>query len=524
MRPIKALFIVIIAVISFAVVEPNYANQWYFSEWTTDITIHSDASFTVREIQAVDNFESASFLKRNIELAGLEKVTNINIYNEKGIRLTDEEAEIQYNADKIRIKITPKVKKKSETWIIEYTIYGGIRFEKDGNELQWNVLPSDKQAPIDKINIFVYLPQEVPKEKLEQLLLIESSGSEISSPDCSIISGKVLKYWAEEIGYRDDITIIAKWPKGILREDRWRKLKPYLWFLLPISIFTITFAKWWSSNHSLEARRRVIPNPNPPKELSPSALHALLDGKLDKRNIVASIVDLANRGFIKVIEQDKRSVLTSYKHNLYKAEFDSATSLRNHEKIILKQIFSDEEIISMSEVKEHLKESISGINKTMWNEPIKSKLIIRKPKSLKRRYLLTGILFAVLGAIAFTSSRNAGIAIFLSGMILSLLGRNISPLTTKGMESKWQGLGFRKNLQLKLNPSSNQHLEPELFSEYLPYAIIFGIEEEWADLFADMPESLPDWYYSSDDASSLSVIDFVKSLSSVIVGYSVSNH
>jgi len=240
MRPIKALFIVIIALISFAVVEPSYANQWHFLEWTTDITIHSDASFTVREIQTVDNFESASFLKRIIELDGLEKITNINIFgrlNNKWVRLSDEEADVQYNADKVRIKITPKVKKKSETWVIEYTVYGGISFEKDYNELQWNVLPSDKQA-IDKISIFVNLPQEVPKGKLEQLLLIESSGSEISSPDCSVISGEILKYWAEEIGYRDDISIVAKWPKGILREDRWRKLKPYLWFLLPIFIFT----------------------------------------------------------------------------------------------------------------------------------------------------------------------------------------------------------------------------------------------------------------------------------------------
>jgi len=115
MRPIKALFIVIIALISFAVVEPSYANQWHFLEWTTDITIHSDASFTVREIQTVDNFESASFLKRIIELDGLEKITNINIFgrlNNKWVRLSDEEADVQYNADKVRIKITPKVKKK----------------------------------------------------------------------------------------------------------------------------------------------------------------------------------------------------------------------------------------------------------------------------------------------------------------------------------------------------------------------------------------------------------------------------
>ncbi|HGJ67279.1 TPA: DUF2207 domain-containing protein, partial [bacterium] len=179
--------IIITFIICLAITNLSYAKQWHYSEWITDITIHSDSTFTVREIQRVEDFESASFLKRNIALEGLNKITNVAIYNENGIPLNDDETDIQHNADKIRIKITPKEKKKKDAWIIEYIVHGGIKFQDDYNELQWDVFPSDKQAFVDKVTVFINLPQEIPNEKITQALLIKSFGMEIESPDYSVI-------------------------------------------------------------------------------------------------------------------------------------------------------------------------------------------------------------------------------------------------------------------------------------------------------------------------------------------------
>jgi uncharacterized membrane protein YgcG len=47
-----------------------------------------------------------------------------------------------------------------------------------------------------------------------------------------------------------------------------------------------------------------------------------------------------------------------------------------------------------------------------------------------------------------------------------------------------------------------QKLTPEMFEKYLSYAIVFGIEKEWADKFKDIYKGSPDWYEGNDPSIS----------------------
>ena len=66
-------------------------------------------------------------------------------------------------------------------------------------------------------------------------------------------------------------------------------------------------------------------------------------------------------------------------------------------------------------------------------------------------------------------------------------------LTEKGIEEKWKWLGFKEYLhtaeRFRLGAETT-----ETFSKYLPYAIVFGVEKEWAERFADLPYQQPNWY------------------------------
>jgi hypothetical protein len=496
----------------------SYAKQWHYSEWITDITIHSDSTFTVREIQRVEDFESASFLKRNIALEGLNKITNVAIYNENGIPLNDDETDIQHNADKVRIKITPKEKKKKDAWIIEYIVHGGIKFQDDYNELQWDVFPSDKQAFVDKVTVFINLPQEIPNEKITQALLIKSFGMEIESPDYSVISGGVLKYWAEDINSRDNITVTAVFPKGILKEDRWRAFGPYLWFILPIFILIAMFSKWWLTTQNPESKRRVIPHSNPPEDLSPSALSALINNKLDIKEIIATIIDLANQGYIKVVEKEEENILTSYKHSLYKTmDYEDMPELKDHERLLMNHIFAGNDVVSLQDLKNMISRNINRINRAVWNELIKLKYINGSPRNTKKRYIIIGILFIIVGLITFLSSSNAGLAISLSGVIIVIFGRKISPITNKGFEAQRFALGFKKHLLIKNKAKIIDDIE--MFLEYLPYAIIFGIEKDLAMSFTHDKKSMPEWYYQSKNKTISDVMEFIDALLPAIKGY-----
>jgi hypothetical protein len=523
MRALKTTRYVILIIITLIAVNLSYAKSWHYAEWMSDITIHDDSTFTVREIQTVEDFESASFLKRNIELEGLDKITDIRIYDEKEVMLKDSEIAIQYNADKVRIKIIPQVKEKKKTWIIEYTVQGGIIFRKNYNELRWNVFPSDKQAYVEKAEVLVNLSQEVYQGKLTPLLFVTRQGSENESPNCSVINGSTLKYWGENISSRDNLVVVARWPKGMLKEDSWRKIRPYLWFLIPIFVSVVMLWKWWIGTKSPEARRHIISHSNLPEDISPAGLFALVNGKLGVKEVTATLVDLANRGYLRVIEQDKKNVLTPYRHSLQKLlDYDDYIDLREHERFILRHIFSGQDVVPLEQLKEKLRRNISRINKAVWNELVKNRYIHRSPRDIKRRYTISGALYLIVSLFAFTISKNAFLAIGLTGIVVIVLGRRISPETQKGMEAKWYALGFKKYLTQETNSGLINDMEPDLFSVYLPYAIVFGMEKEWANIFAKDYKLLPKWYHSSENKATTSAIEFIGVLTSVIAGDSSS--
>lgn len=499
----------------------SYAGQWNYAEWQTDITIHSDSSFTVRETQTVNDFESASFLKRNIELNGFNKVSDVKIFDANGILLKEDETDIQYNADKVRIKITPKQKKKKETWSIEYTVYGGIKFHEDYNELKWTIFPIDKQVSVDKAEVLLNLPQDVPTDKLEYHLFFSNSGSQIELPNCSVISGSILKYWAEDIGNKDNIVIVAKWPKGILWKDRWNIIKPFLWFIIPLAVSIFIFIKWWSSSQNPKTKRRIIPHSNPPEDISPAGLFALIDGKLGNKEIVATLIDLANRGYIRIIEREKSNQLTSYRHSLHKImDYDDYSDLCEHERLLLRHIFTGQDLVPLENLRDILRRNNKRIIRSIWSELIKNKYIQRSPREIRRRYMINSAFFIVASPFAYMFGLNASLAIGLTGIIIILLGRKISPETQKGLDTKWYALGFRKHLNLEVKPNTKIGMKPELFSEYLPYAIVFNIEKDLANIFSEVPKSLPSWYYPSKNKTILSVMEFIDDFSSVIGGYS----
>ena len=64
-------------------------------------------------------------------------------------------------------------------WIINYTVWGSIKFFDDGPVAYWNLLPHDKSSPIGESNIKIYLPEKVMQD--QRKFKLYSSSGQISS-------------------------------------------------------------------------------------------------------------------------------------------------------------------------------------------------------------------------------------------------------------------------------------------------------------------------------------------------------
>ena len=94
----------------------------------------------------------------------------------------------------------------------------------------------------------------------------------------------------------------------------------------------------------------------------------------------------------------------------------------------------------------------------------------------------------MLGA-GFTGGFALGAGLIISGGIVTLLGRRMAAKTAEGSAVLAQSLGFKEYLvtaeagQIEFEEASN------VFSRYLPYAVVFGVADRWASTFAQVAQA-----------------------------------
>ena len=100
-----------------------------------------------------------------------------------------------------------------------------------------------------------------------------------------------------------------------------------------------------------------------------------------------------------------------------------------------------------------------------------------------------------------------------------------NPLTFANSQNK-KYKGFKDFLSTTEKERYKFHNAParntQQFMEYLPYAIAFGVEKEWAEVFKDIPLDQPSWY-SSQNNSTFNAVAFTHNLSAFSTSVSSSS-
>jgi len=115
----------------------------------------------------------------------------------------------------------------------------------------------------------------------------------------------------------------------------------------------------------------------------------------------------------------------------------------------------------------------------------------------KKKVLIWGILFAAI-ILSFLIVKLGQIFILIAVSAVSMIGlyafvKYEARLNKAGRILKENWLGFKMYLE-KAEKYRLQNLTPDLFEKYLPYAMIFGIEKEWAKGFEGVNMPSPSWY------------------------------
>ena len=406
------------------------------------------------------------------------------------------------------------------TYHFRYRAFRMLGFFEEHDELYWNVTGFDWAFPIDRGSATVRFDFDVPAGSITTEGYTGPYGSSRQDFTSHVDADGVVYFEANDsLGPLNGLTIVVMWPKGLVTEptalDRatWiLKDNAGLVILLVGFVAVLAYAiPVWSRYGKDPEEGVLVTRYEPPRTFSPASLRYIRQMYYDDKTMTAGILSLAVKGYLRINDLGS-------KHTLFKLEpGPDAPALATGEAELYEALFKDGKRV----VLEQDNHALLGGARTAH----RSSLV----KDYKRHYFrlngllnLPSILVAVASiALAFIVGGRLSIAMIVVIVIMLLtvafFGVIMRRPTPRGRKVLDEMLGFRDYLEVaekdEMNLRNPPEKTPELFEAYLPFALALGVEQDWAEKFADVLEAIrepdgrgyqPAWYSGSWDSSRIS--------------------
>ncbi len=302
----------------------------------------------------------------------------------------------------------------------------------------------------------------------------------------------------------------------------------------------------------------------PPDDIRPGQVGTLIDELANPLDVTASIVDLAVRGYLRIEEIPKRWMFGKSDWRLVKLR-EADEGMMRYERLLLDGLFEDADEdseqepaeaeleqpedyevparpdlpipptphdhgiaqVKVSNLRRKFALRLRRIQNALYDDAVDRNWFAGRPDKIRSRWHTTG--FAVLAAgVALTwlaAARShlglVPIPIALSGLALTWASRWMPRRTPKGTGLVRRVLGFRTYIDTAEAQEARFQERENIFSKYLPYAIVFGLTEKWARAFAGLDGQVPStagWYVGAYAFNVGSFTSSIDNFSSVAAG------
>ena len=195
------------------------AKEWRFTDWASVFLVQTDGSVIVRETRTIEFKDSFTWVESYILKNRVRDITDVKVFDEHNAELTEPDDIITDEPDRVNIRLNFSAAYETKSWVFQYTIIGGVGFFEDHDELYWNVLPLDREVPVDAVTAQVILPEAAPElANYKQTIYLGTLGSTIESSDYSFPDNKTITFQGASVPAYDGFTIVSSWPKNIVQD------------------------------------------------------------------------------------------------------------------------------------------------------------------------------------------------------------------------------------------------------------------------------------------------------------------
>ncbi|MBN1494367.1 DUF2207 domain-containing protein [Candidatus Peregrinibacteria bacterium] len=402
---------------------------------------------------------------------------------------------------------------KITTYVITYEVTRAVGFFPEHDEIYWNLF-TKWDVPVVESSATVILPASSKTQDQRAACFTGAYYSTASDCTAKIIDEKTYEYKSQtELGAFEGFTIVAGFSKGIVEPPN--ALQQILWFifdnwslLIPVFVFIFLFLKWWYTGRDPKTKDTIIPQYTAPKGLTATEVGTIIDEKVDIHDITTVIIDFAVKGFIKIKEIKEKKMMffdsTDYELELLK-DYKNAANIQSHEIKILDGVFEEKNSVKISDLKLKFYKHIPKIKEEIYENLAKGGYFSGNPEKIRGLYLGIGIAvcvisFMLMGGIVVFMGLTFAITLPVSGALFIIFSKFMPRKTLKGADAYIHIKGLEEYIRTaEKDRIKFQEKENLFFEKLLPYAMVLGLSEKWAQAFKDIIKEQPKWFEGQMD-------------------------
>lgn len=495
----------------------SFASAEQISSFAADITVGAAGELLV--VETIDyDFESAERrgIYRNLRADHPQPASawykdryiayEVRSVNRNG---NPEPFEVSGSRDiEIRIGDPDEIITGDHRYTITYTVAGAIARYDTGTEVYWNVTGNEWSVPIQAVTVTLRGREDVLLKEAQACY----AGALGATKRCNTsLTDQVASFSHSALAPGEGMTVAQRveLPERPVVLERVNGI--WVWLVAALAWFIGLGVLLWRWRRMYYYTAPVVTQYEPYQDCKPMFTGVLFDTRLDSRDITAGIIYLAEQGFLRIEQTDRKVFFlfetTDYEVTLERPLEEVETAFQR-ELLAMFDLTSVGQTVSLGDIKKDQR-------KLRRNAKIKSKLqkavkadlreqgFIEKNQHQTR--IITGyVLLIVLLTLSLQFVDEVSVPIILGVVSLPLISIlpwalfGLERRTRKGYEARYHLRGFKDFLCTTEADRYTFHnapdKNPETFMRFLPYAVAFGVEKEWATVFADINIPEPNWY------------------------------
>lgn len=403
------------------------------------------------------------------------------------------------------------------TYVLDYELAGVLTGFEDRVELYWNVVGDGWQVPLNVVEVAVGAP-------VAPLAVDCFSGPVGSDERCDAVAvdGTTATFGESVILPGEAMTVVVAYPpeafdlRAPLLEERWSLARAFeaspaavggAVALVVAGLGGVVLLAWRTGrDHQLagshvdaafapaDVEGVLVPLFDqtatpvefaPPDRLRPAQLSVVLDESVGPRDVAATIVDLAVRGALRIVETGEGKDVG------YRLEWlgGHRGELLAYEQHLVSELFGGKDHVDLDELDQQFASEQRQVVAMIYDDAVAHGWFPARPDKVRARWRGIGVLAllvsggALVALAAWTNLAWLGVGPVLASLLLVTLAGRMPRRTPAGTGVLRRTVGFRHFIEDSEAPRARWAEQRSIFTDYLPYAIVFGCADRWARTF-----------------------------------------